>query len=61
MSKSNFKLDFPNYTITHNDRPRRQEEDVAILVHNTINFGFVDTCSSFDSDKEAIIIILKDL
>ena len=36
--KSNFKLDIPNYTITHRDRPRRQGGGVAILVRNDIKF-----------------------
>ena len=27
---------------------------------NNINFGIADTCSSFDTDNDAITIILKD-
>ena len=60
MAKSNFKLDVPNYTITRNDRPRRQCEPVAILMRNNINFGIADTCSSFNVDNDAITTILKD-
>lgn len=58
LTKSNFKLDIPNYTIKPNDRPRRQGESVAILVHNSINSGMIET--SVDYDNETITIILKD-
>ena len=58
LTKSNFKLDIPNYTITPNDRPRKQGESVAILVRNNINLGMIET--SIDSDNETITIILKD-
>ena len=59
MAKSNFKLGISNCTITRNDRPRRQREGVAILMGNSINFGITDTCSSFNTDNDAIIIVLK--
>ena len=60
MAKSNFKLDIPNHNIACNDRTRQQGEGVAILMRNNINFGIADTCSSFDTDNDAITIILKD-
>ena len=58
--ESNFKPDILIFIITRNDTPRRQRGGVAILVRNIINFGVVDTCSSIDTDNEAISIILKD-
>ena len=58
--KSNFKLDMPNYTITHNDRPRRQGRGVAILVRNNIKFDIIDMCSTIKTDNKAITILLKD-
>ena len=58
--KSNFKLDIPNYSITHNDRPRRRGRGVAILVRNDIKFDIIDTCSTINTDNEAITILLKD-
>ena len=58
--KSNFKLDIPNYNITRNDRPRRRGGGVAILVRNDIKFDIIDTCSTVNTDNEAITILLKD-
>ena len=58
--KSKFKLDIPNYTITHNDKSRRQGEEVAFIERNNINFGIADTCSSIDTGNKPITIILKD-
>ena len=58
--KSNFKLDIPNYNITRNDRPRRRGGGVAILVRNDIKFDIIDTCSTINTDNEAITILLKD-
>ena len=58
--KSNFKLDIPNYTITHRDRPRRQRGGVAILVHNDIKFDMIDACPTINTDNEAITILLKN-
>ena len=58
--KSNFKLDIPNYNITRNDRPRRRGRGVAILVRNDIKFDIIYTCSTINTDNEAITILLKD-
>ena len=58
--KCKFKLDIPNYTITRNDRPRRQGRGAAILVRNDIKFDIIDTCSTLNTDNEAITILLKD-
>ena len=58
--KSKFELDILNYIITRNDRPRRQRGGVTILVRNNINFDIDVTCSSIDTDNEAIAIFLKD-
>ena len=57
--KSKFKLDIPNYTITHNDNSRKQGEEIAFIERNNINFGIADTCSSIDTGNEPIKIILK--
>ena len=45
----------------HNDRTRRQGEDMTILVRNNIKFDILETCSSIDTDYEAITILIKDL
>ena len=58
--KSKFKLDIPNYTITRNDRSRRQGGGVAILVRNNVKFDIIDTCSSINTENEDITIFLKD-
>ena len=58
--KSNFKLDIPNYNITRNDRPRRRGRGVASLVRNDIKFDIIYTCSTINTDNEAITILLKD-
>ena len=60
-SKLKFQLDIPNYTITRKDRPRRQLGGVAILLCNDIKFDIIDTCSTINTDNEAITILLKDL
>ena len=57
--KSNFKLDIPNYTITRKDRQRRQGGGVATLVRNDIKFDIIYTCSTLNTDNEAITILLK--
>ena len=57
--KGNFKLDVPNYTITRRDRPSRQGGGVAILKRTDIKFDIIDTCSTINTDNEAITIILK--
>ena len=48
------------YTITRNDRPRRQGISVTILVRNNIDFGIANTCSCIDTNNEVITVILKD-
>ena len=58
--KSNFKLDIPNYNFTRNGRPRRRGGGVAILMRNDIKFDIIDTCSTINTGKEAITILLKD-
>ena len=58
--KSNFELDIPNYTITRNDKPKRRGGGVAILVHNDIKFDITDTCTTLNTEDEAITILLKD-
>ena len=57
--KSKFKLDTPNYTITRKVRPRRQRGGVAIIVRNDIKFHIIYTCSTINTDNEAITILLK--
>ena len=57
--KSKFKLTISNYTITRNDRPRRQG-GVTIVMCNSIKLGVVDTGFSLDDDNEAFTIILKN-
>ena len=58
--KNNFKLEFPNYTITRKDRRSRQGGGVAILVRNDIKFDIIDTCSNRITDIEGITIRLKN-
>ena len=57
--KSKFKLDISNYTITRNDRLRRQG-GITIVMCNSIKLGVVDTGFSFDDDNETFTIILKN-
>ena len=59
--KNNFKLEFPNYTITRKDRRSRQGGGVAILVRNDIKFDIIDTRSNRITDIEAITIPLKNI
>ena len=54
------KLDIQNYIITRRDRPSRQGGGVAILVRNDIKFDIIDTCSTKNTDNEAITILLKN-
>ena len=58
--KSNFKLDIPNYTVTRNDRPRRRGGGVVTLLRNNIKSDIIDTCSTVNTDNQAITILLKD-
>ena len=55
--KSNWKLDIPNYTITCKDRPRRQGGWVALLVRNDTELDIIDTCSTVNTDNQAITIL----
>ena len=48
--KSKFKFNIPNFTITHNDRPRKRRQVGEFFVRDNINFGFVDRRSSIDTD-----------
>ena len=36
---------------------KRQEGSVAILVHNDIKFDIIDTCSTLNTDNEAITVL----
>ena len=47
--------------MTGNDRSRRQGGGVAILVRNDIKFDIIDTCSTINTDNEAMSILQKDL
>ena len=58
--KSNFNLDILNYTIIRKDRASRLWRwGGAILVFNVIKFVIIDTCSTINTDNEAITILLK--
>ena len=50
----------PNYVITHNDRPRRQEGGIEILERNNIKFNISDTCSPIDAGSKPILVFWKD-
>ena len=39
---------------------KRQEGSVAILVRHDIKFDIIDTCSTLNTDNEAITILLKN-
>ena len=49
-----------NYIIMHNDRTRRQEENMVILMRNNIKFYILEMCSSIDTEYEDITIRIKD-
>ena len=57
--KSNFKFDIPNYTIARKDRLRRQGGGLAILVCNDIKLDIIDSCSTLNTNIEAITISLR--
>ena len=59
--KIKFKSDMPIYNITRNDRPRRWGVGAAIFVRNDTKFDIIGTCSTINTDNEAITILLTKL